>query len=39
MRFSFNASPMVRTFEGGTCVPMATAPPFGRKPGWVLSIM
>src|SRR5689334_13310462 len=39
MFFSLNASPMVRTLDGGTNVPLARNWPFGRKAGFTLFSM
>src|SRR5262249_34053817 len=39
MFFSFSASPIVRTVDGGTKLPMVRGAPFGRKPGLMLLIM
>src|SRR5262245_30251014 len=37
--FSLRASPIVRTAEGGTKLPVARGWPFGRKPGLMLLTM
>jgi len=39
MFFSLRASPIVRTPDGGTNVPVALGWPFGRKPGFTLFSM
>jgi len=39
MFFSFSASPMVRTLEGGTKLPVVRGWPFGRNPGLMLLTM